>query len=267
MMKLHPLTVTKYMYTRVIGTGGIGSGMFFKLEGNHTLGRNESRSGDILPFKDYCKLHIISHYIAVLLGSKTDGSFQVIPIGKVGNDETGRRMYEEMKQSGMVMEYVRTIQDESTLFSVCFQYPDSTGGNITTASSASSKVLPEDIDNFFKDLGKQTEKELILAAPEVPVATRIKLLEYGRLRGSYNTASLLSGEVSEFGQLNGFKLIDLLAVNIDEACSIAGISDQSIETEIIIQKTLKVLYGVNPDMTVIITAGPKGSYCCQKNFI
>ncbi|MDB4866389.1 MAG: carbohydrate kinase family protein [Cohnella sp.] len=58
-----------YRYSRLIATGGIGSGMVFRLESNHTLGRNESRPGELMPYKDYCKNHIITHYITVMLGA------------------------------------------------------------------------------------------------------------------------------------------------------------------------------------------------------
>ncbi|HEX6907174.1 MAG TPA: hypothetical protein VF154_11240, partial [Terriglobales bacterium] len=47
-------------YRRLIGIGGIGSGIFFALDGEHTLGREESRLGKLLEVRDYCKLHIIS---------------------------------------------------------------------------------------------------------------------------------------------------------------------------------------------------------------
>ena len=73
-------------YNGIIGTGGIGSGKFFVLNGDHTLGREESRSGHFLDINDYCKQHIILHYIKVLLGP----SFEVIPVGKVGNDDIGQ---------------------------------------------------------------------------------------------------------------------------------------------------------------------------------
>ncbi len=57
-----------WRYRALIGTGGIGAGAFFALDGNHTLGREESRSGRYLDRRDYCKLHIIAHYVQVLLG-------------------------------------------------------------------------------------------------------------------------------------------------------------------------------------------------------
>ena len=97
-------------YRQLIGVGGIGAGLFFALEGNHTLGRNESRPARQLPVRDYCKLHIIAHYVAVLLGP----GFTVLPIGKVGDDQTGERLYGEMAAAGMDLRFVEQAPGELT---------------------------------------------------------------------------------------------------------------------------------------------------------
>ena len=71
-------------YRRLIGVGGIGSGMLFALQGEHELARNESRPARLLDVRDYCKLHIVAHYPTVLLGAREDsGPFHVVPVGKV----------------------------------------------------------------------------------------------------------------------------------------------------------------------------------------
>ncbi len=82
------------LYKGIIGTGGIGTGWFFQLNGNHTLGREESRSGRFLKIHDYCKLHIILHYVRVLMGEH----FRTIPIGRVGMDEPGKTLLREMEK-------------------------------------------------------------------------------------------------------------------------------------------------------------------------
>jgi len=223
MTKLRPLG-NDYRYKRIIGTGGLGTGMFFKLQGNHTLGRNESRLGDRLPYRVYCKQHIILHYISVFLSGE---SFEVFPIGRVGDDEQGRQILREMAGSGMKMHGVKIQPGASTLFSVCFIYPDSTGGNITTSSSASSMVEPSDITDFMalidgggiSAFGNEYSRDrdvptIMLATPEVPVETRIQLLKEGRKRKFFNAASVLSGEVDEFCSASGFELTDLLSVNM-----------------------------------------------------
>jgi len=48
------IDINKCRYKSMIGVGGIGSGMFFLLNGNHTIGREESRSGYFLDRRDYC---------------------------------------------------------------------------------------------------------------------------------------------------------------------------------------------------------------------
>jgi len=122
-------------FTCAIGIGGIGSGIMYALDGERELGRNESRMGELLDARDYCKLHIVGHYIARLMGAGgARDSFQVWPIGMVGNDEIGSRLLDEMSAAGMQMQFVRSDPVLKTLFSVCFIYPDGSGGNITSSN-------------------------------------------------------------------------------------------------------------------------------------
>ena len=123
-------------YHALIGTGGIGSGIFFALDGDHTLGREESRSGRFLDQRDYCKLHIISHYVKTLLGT----SFETILVSKLGEDEWGRRLLREMAETGLDTRYVQVCPGEGTLMSVCLLYPDGSGGNLTASDSACDRV-------------------------------------------------------------------------------------------------------------------------------
>jgi sugar/nucleoside kinase (ribokinase family) len=255
---LKPVMGNELKYDRIIGTGGIGAGIFFKLHGDHTLGRNESRQAELVPYKDYCKLHIIMHYISVMLGAQSDGSFRSYPIGKIGADEPGKQLLQAMKDIGMNMTGVETVSGENTLFSVCFQYPDSTGGNITSANSACRKVTAKDIECFFNNLKPDGRKEMILAVPEVPLAPRLKLLEIGRNRSSFNIVSVLPAEIDEFKNGDGFMLTDLLSINIDEAGKIAGL--ESAPSDTVINACLNVLTGINSKMMVFITDGPNGSY-------
>ena len=128
-------------YERLVGVGGIGTGLFFALEGAHDLGRDESRPARLLDVRDYCKLHIVAHYPAVLLGARAEGvPFHVLPVGAVGADEAGRRLRDEMSAAGMDVRFVRDVPGRPTLLSVCFQYPDGSGGNITTSDSAAATL-------------------------------------------------------------------------------------------------------------------------------
>jgi sugar/nucleoside kinase (ribokinase family) len=266
MTSLRPILPGGFNYDHIIGTGGIGSGMFFSLKGNETLGREESRMAALLPYRDYCKQHIIMHYISVLLGAGINGPFQSYPIGKVGNDDTGGILKNMMQNAGMTTDHIKISSDHATLFSICFQYPDHTGGNITTSESASSDVLPADIDNFFSSSKVINGKEIILAAPEVPVETRIRLLQYGKDRGSLNVAAVQSAEIPAFRALNGFTLTDYLFINLDEARKIAEL-DESTGPETVVLTSISRLIGINPSLTVFVTCGEAGVYCYAKKHL
>lgn len=267
MIHLKPIRQEGYRFDHIIGTGGIGSGIFFSMSSNETLGRNESRMATLLPYEDFCKQHIIMHYISILMGAEVNGEFQAFPIGKLGNDDIGKKLFQKLKAVGMNTKNVTISADCSTLFSVCYQYPDGTGGNITTDDSASSKVIPENISMFFEEFNLSGDKEIILAAPEVPLCTRIKLLEYGRKRGSLNIASVSSSESDEFISMRGIEMVDILSINIDEAGSIAQISKDNLSAGSIIDACVKRLENINPSLTILITDGPHGSYCYTNRYL
>jgi sugar/nucleoside kinase (ribokinase family) len=259
MNRLFPVNGERYKYERLIGTGGVGSGIVFNLDGDHTLGRNESRSGKLMPFRDYCKLHIIMHYPAVLLGKGRSG-FTTYPISNVGCDDVGKALLYEMTDAGMNTSGVSKVPDRPTLYSVCFQYPDKSGGNITTSNSACDTLSPEDIDRFIAGL-PEGQSEIYLAAPEVPLESRLRLLEHGRKRGGFNVGAVLSFEVSEFLAADGIMLLDLLAVNIDEALAIAGIQDENTSSVEVAEACWRVVAEKNKDIMLAVTCGANGSYC------
>ncbi|HVW60547.1 MAG TPA: PfkB family carbohydrate kinase, partial [Puia sp.] len=126
-------------------------------------------------------------------------------------------------------------------------------------NSASNEVSPEDIAAFFETTQPQKKREIILAVPEVPLPTRIRLLEYGRQRKSLNISSVLSSEIDSFREQKGFHLTDILFVNIDEAEHIANTPND------IIDNCINTLKNLNPDISVIITDGANGSYCHTSN--
>jgi sugar/nucleoside kinase (ribokinase family) len=205
---------------RLVGVGGIGTGLFFGLEGEHDLGRNESRMARRLDVRDYCKLHIVAHYPSVLLAARASGApFHVLPVGRVGNDAEGERLVREMAAAGMDVRFVQPMPDRPTLLSVCFQYPDGSGGNITTSDSAASRLQPSDVDAVA---GLVDERTIVLAAAEAPVPARRRLLEIGRERGAFTAAAASSAELRT---PEGRALVgraDLVSLNQDEAGALAG---------------------------------------------
>lgn len=247
-----------FQFDSVVGTGAIGSGMLLFLEGDHTLGRNESRAGVLSSAKDFAKLHIILHYIAIFLTGNPK-SVGVYPVSCVGNDDIGKQLINEMKKAGMSLDGVSITSGAPTMFSVCFQYPDSTGGNITTSQSASNYITKEDISSFVQHF-PSNERLLMLSAPEAPLEARIQLLLEGRERAAYNVASILSSEVSDFIQMGGVELTDLLALNIDEARAICKDRDLTVPSPHIVESCAQVLSQHNPGIVLSVTDGPNGSF-------
>jgi ribokinase len=240
----------------MIGTGGIGSGVFFALDGDHTLGREESRSGRFLNKRDYCKLHIISHYVKVLLGL----DFQTILVGKVGDDEVGRRLLAGMQATHLDLRYVVAVPGEQTLFSTCFVYPDGSGGNLTTADSASARVDQAYVAEARNVFRQYQDRGVALAAPEVPLNAREKLLELGRQYGFFTAASLNSIEIQTPEAVKILMNTDLLAVNLDEAAVLTGLDLLAQDAESVFDAAVDKLQQIQPEISVAVTAGKQGSW-------
>jgi ribokinase len=257
-MKSLNVDIQASRYRAMLGVGGIGSGVFFALDGNHTLGREESRSGHFIDRRDYCKLHIISHYVKILLGE----AFQVLPIGKVGDDEAGQRILEEMGAAGLSLRHIQTIPGAQTLYSFCFLYPDGSGGNLTTDNSACDRLIEEDVSGAEADFAHNRSAGIALSAPEVPLAARRRLLQLGSKYGFCRVAAFTSAEIPPAIEMGLFTEIDLLALNRDEAAAMArsGARGESASFLPIMEEALDRLRSINPGLQVIITAGMDGSW-------
>jgi ribokinase len=247
------LKAASHRYRGMVGTGGIGSGSFFRLTGNDTLGREESRGGRFLDRRDYCKLHIVSHYVKALLGE----AFPVFPIGKVGADEPGRRLLREMEDAGLDLRFVQTVEGASTLFSFCFLYPDGTGGNLTTEDSASGRVEPGSILAAEGTMAGLGSVGIALALPEVPLAARRALLEAAARQGLFRAASFARAEMAEAREMGLLDMADLLAVNLEEAAMAAGDSGASPAP---VERVVGALSRLHPNLQLSITAGAGGSW-------
>jgi ribokinase len=254
---MKPLHVdpTRRCYRALIGTGGIGSGVFFALNGNHTLGREESRSGRFLNRRDYCKLHIIAHYVRTLMGP----NFVTLPVGKVGDDDSGRRLLREMDEAGLDLRYVRIVPGGQTLYSVCLVYPDGSGGNLTVDDSACAKVSPAFVREAELDFAAFAGGGVALAVPEVPLAARAELLELATWHRFLRAASFISEEMEDARDSGMLANVDLLAINIDEAATLTSVSAEQMPA-LVVKAAVVVLRQIQPAMQVSITAGMHGSW-------
>jgi sugar/nucleoside kinase (ribokinase family) len=243
-------------FDTLIGTGGIGSGSFFLLKGDHTLGREESRGGRFLDRRDYCKLHILCHYVKSLLGRQ----FAVLPIGRVGDDEAGTVLVEEMREVELDLRYVDTLPEKRTLYSFCFLYPDGSGGNMTTEDSASGEVNAEYVATAEPEFERAGRRGIALAVPEVPLEAREMVLELGTRHGLFRVAGFTSGEIEQVCRSDLPAKVDLMAVNQDEARCLAEIGGGIADPQAIVESTITRLDRRYPNLSLSITAGAAGSW-------
>jgi sugar/nucleoside kinase (ribokinase family) len=249
------------LHRALVGVGGIGTGSFFELEGNQTLGRNESRPGRLLDVRDYCKLHIVTHYVAKLLGAGPGQSeFHIVPIGKVGADAPGQSVRVQMQEVGMDTRFITTVDGKPTLFSVCFQYPDGSGGNITTSNSAAAELSSEDVDAAAGLFGAGGRATIALAVPEVPLDVRCHLLAVARGAGAFCTASFVSGEILSAKQHGMFQVLDLVALNESEAAEFVDCPLLRDAPEPFITECLSLISRSYPGLRLIVSAGERGAY-------
>ena len=245
-------------YEQIIGVGGIGTGCVFSLHGNETLGRNESRMAVLEPMRDFCKLHIIFHYIARLIGKRVP----VVPIGLVGDDPAGHELLKNMSDAGMDTRFI-SFSEKPTMSAFCFIYPDGDGGNVTASNSACEEVTGDYIRDSVRELcpgEPNTVPEMVLAAPEIPVSSRILMLETARKRGSYTVASFTKAEAAQFSEYLGY--VDLLAINLEEARALVNVPDNE-NPENVVNKCYKKLCEKNPGARLIVTMGAAGVYACD----
>jgi sugar/nucleoside kinase (ribokinase family) len=247
-------------FTHVIGVGGIGSGITFQLEGDHTLGREESRLGALLPGRDFCKLHIVEHYIAAMMGARYSEHFRVAAIGVVGNDIAGDGLLDAMSRAGIGTAWVRRDAELPTLFSVCYLYPDHSGGNITSSNSAAAALNTGDLSQARDAMRMLGKRGIALCLPEVPMDMRRQFLAQATECANFRAASFTTAEIAIAHQLKLFSQIDLLSLNEEEASAILGHEYSSGNTDKFLQDCASVLTTENPKMRVVISMGSKGAY-------
>ncbi len=247
-------------FTHVVGIGGIGTGVLFQLEGDHTLGRDESRLGQLLPARDYCKLHIVEHYIATLMGSgKTEDACRVLAIGAIGEDAAGRELLQEMNGAGIATEWVRIVADHRTLFSVCFLYPDGAGGNITASNSAASALDTNDIRRGEEVMARIAQRCIALCLPEVPFEVRHQFLKLATRCGNFRAASFALSEIPAAMELKLLSMVDLLALNREEAAGLVGYEYSAPNAQRFLSDCASLLRKIQPGIRIVISVGADGA--------
>jgi len=101
---------------------------------------------------------------------------------------------------------------------------------------------------------------IVMAAPEVPLEARQRLLEIGKKAHAFCSASFTSEEIRPVFLSGMMEHIDLLAINLDEAAALTGQSSDE-EPMQIVQRVVEQLMEQHKGMYISITAGGEGSWC------
>ncbi len=164
--------------------------------------------------KDYCKQHIILHYIAKALYPGTD----VYAIGKVRR----RRRWAKAAERNGCRAYPHGCRwnrrSSAHYVRTCIQYSDKAVCNVTSSNSASTLVTPENCQGISRRIPTIDAATIIMAAPEVSVDARIEFAERGGKKAGLS-ASLHSPAKKRRHLSRGWRrsLTDLLSLNEDEA--------------------------------------------------
>ena len=254
--------IKQTLYKQVIGTGGIGSGILFNFDDNRPLSRNETRMASLSKAKDYCKLHIILHYIARILSPE----LLVYAIGVVGQDQAGAELTAKMKRAGIDTTFVHQTTEKPTMFAVCLQYPDKSVCNVTTAESASSLLSESDIVYAVSNVPTHLDEHTIaIAVPEVPVQARLTLLKLAKAAGAFCVSSYLYDEVSAFVSGGGLANTDMLVINEDEAAALCN--SPTMDQTQLAKACYEIINRANPSAKLVVTFGASGSYVCDLGLI
>jgi len=173
-----PLGKLGLPYRLLTGVGGIGSGLFFALEGSHTSAETRAGLGGCWTSEITASCTSFCTMPPCCSGRTPRAILSlVLPIGRVGDDPIGLRLLGEMRRAGMDTRFVEPADGLPTLLSVCFQYPDGSGGNITTSGSAASALSTADVDRALEMVLSTGRSFLALAVPEVSLEVRHHFLK------------------------------------------------------------------------------------------
>jgi sugar/nucleoside kinase (ribokinase family) len=247
-----------------VGVGGIGWGQLFRLEGTRTIGRNESRNAVLVDARDYCKLHIVFHWLAVLTRGGTAPRPRITPIGIVGDDEPGHRLLGEMEAVGLDTGHVGVASNLPTTFSVALQYPDGSGCNVTTSNGAAASLTPEHAAATVRAMCETRPQMVAVALPEVPVRTRLEFLAALDGCGAFRVAAFTSAEVRSSAGQALFDRVDLLAMNEDEAGAFLGQRFDATRSQSFLDDIADQMVRLRPELCVVMTAGAHGAFAFQR---
>jgi len=196
-----------------------------------------------------------------LLGAgQSQTAFRVLPVARVGGDETGRSVLREMTETGIDTRYITTSSGRPTLFSVCFQYPDGSGGNITSSNSAAADLDTYDLRAIEPELKQAAPQTIALAAPEVSLEVRRAFLNMATHEKAFRVASFVSAEVAACTQTGIFNALDLVSLNEEEARLLTDITFDCHQIASFVERMMAWLSDNHPALRMVVSTGSHGAF-------
>ncbi len=116
------------------------------------------------------------------------------------------------------------------------------------------------VERTAKTFSAYRSRGIALAAPEVALEARLRLIEMGRANDFFCAAALTSVEIQTEAARRILQDTHLVALNLDEAAVLAEMSVNEFEPTAIIQAASERLRLINPTLWIAITAGRSGSW-------
>src|ERR1017187_7106373 len=165
-----------------------------------------------------------------------------------------------MSAAGMDRRFVRTHPALRTIFSICFIYPDGSGGNITSSNSAAAALSVDDLRAAAPYMKAAGARGVALCAPEVPLPLRRDFLELASDCGNYRACSFVLGEIEEARKMGLIDLADLLALNEEEGSALLGDGPAHVLDNAELAERAATFTVSRPRLRVIISVGRKRAY-------
>ena len=243
----------------VVALGGIGWGHVFRVHGRETLGRNESRGAWLLPARDFCKLQVVSHWLARLTEWLTPRP-RIVAVGAIGVDPDSQGLLNELSSAGVDVSQVEFSRRRPTTYSVAIQYPDGSGCNLTATNGASALVSARTVTSAIRHVGQWNHALLGLCLPEVSMTARAALIRALRDSHGYVVASFTTAELAHHKTRSLLRSTDLLAINAEEAASLMGRPLRMDHAQGFLAGLASRVSAFNPNLDVILTCGSAGAY-------
>jgi sugar/nucleoside kinase (ribokinase family) len=116
-------------------------------------------------------------------------------------------------------------------------------------------LRPADLDDVAALLDPRT---IALAAPEVPLPVRARLLDLATSRGAFRVLALASAEVPDSRAL--IARADLVAMNAHEAAVFAGQAFDPMHPEVFLEGCRRAVEALQPSAALVVTAGANGAH-------